>query len=44
MRSPATIPGATQLTLMPWGPTSRATVRVKPRTAHFDDEYAARSL
>src|SRR5262249_40214490 len=44
MRSPATMPGATQLTLIPCGPTSSATVRVKPRTAHFEDEYAARSL
>jgi len=38
MRSPPTMPGATQFTLMPWGPTSSATVRVKPRTAHFDAE------
>ena len=42
MRSPATVPGATQFTLMPAGPSSAAQVRVSPSTAHLDAEYAER--
>src|SRR5205814_5521720 len=42
IRGPSTIPGCSALTLTLCGPTSSATVRVRPRSAHFDDEYAAR--
>ena len=36
MRGPSTIPGHTAFTLMLCFPSSRATVRVMPRTAHFE--------
>ena len=36
MRGPSTMPGHTALTLMSCFPSSSATVRVMPRTAHFD--------
>ena len=42
MRSPCMTFGQTQLTVMSCGPSSSASVRVSPRTAHFDDEYATR--
>ena len=35
---PSTMPGATQLTLMLWTPTSRAKLLVMPRNPHFDAE------
>src|SRR5262249_51376012 len=44
IRSPATMPGWSAFTLILDGPTSSATVRVSPRSAHFDEEYAARFL
>jgi hypothetical protein len=37
-------PGCSAFTLTLWGPASSATVRVGPRSAHFDDEYAVRYL
>ena len=30
------LPGETAFTVMPWGPTSRASARVKPTTPAFD--------
>src|ERR1700680_2754486 len=34
------MPGATALTLMPWGPSSPAPMRVSDRSPAFDDPYA----
>ena len=44
IRSPATMPGWSAFTFTLYGPASRATVRVSPRSAHLEEEYAARSL
>ena len=44
IRSPWVTFGQTALTVMPYGPSSSASVLVRPRTAHFDEEYPARLI
>ena len=38
IRAPLVTFGQTSLTVMPYCPSSSASVRVRPRIAHFDDE------